>query len=317
MYFRKVIHISALDSPNVALALLEKEQGKTPSDTQVLPGVLSWVEYERRRATWDKVRQCVSLDGQFYEGGEVLLYPPAWLNLAEERHRELIELQTPRRAKAIGVDTAEGGDNTAWAVVDELGLIHLQSFKTPDTSKITGITIALMRQYEVQPNFVFFDRGGGGFQHVSNLNAQGYRVNSVMFGESVAPEPTRFMKLWDDKLDERKEQTTFKNRRAQMYWLLRSRLDPSSNKEVFAIPAGQHGDQYTELRKQLAPIPLWYDAEGRMLLPPKRKPSNMENTNTKTMVDLIGHSPDEADALALAMYGLEPGSQGITISPLF
>jgi len=38
-----------------------------------------------------------------------------------------------------------------------------------------------------------------------------------------------------------------------------------------------------------------------MYLPPKRK---VPNSRVQTMIDLCGHSPDEADALALAVYGL-------------
>lgn len=310
MYFRKVIHIRAEDSPNVALALAEQRMGRVPSDTQVLPGVLTWAEYQRRRSTWDKIRQCVSLDGQFYEGGEVLLFPPDWLNLCHKRDDAL--KGTVRKAKAIGCDTAEGGDNTAWAVTDEHGLMYLESCKTPNTAVITGRTIALMQQYGVKPEAVMFDRGGGGKQHVDRLNEQGYRVSTVMFGETVTPEQTRYLKVWEDKQDERKELTTFKNRRAQMYWHLRTLIDPFANEHVFAIPA-----EYTELRRQLAPVPVWYDEEGKFILPPKRKRSGVENSNVKTIQDMIGCSPDESDALVLACHAMDPSSRPVVIRPMF
>ena len=40
-----------------------------------------------------------------------------------------------------------------------------------------------------------------------------------------------------------------------------------------------------------------------MILPPKRKKANAINSNVITLTELIGCSPDEADALALAVYG--------------
>jgi hypothetical protein len=52
-----------------------------------------------------------------------------------------------------------------------------------------------------------------------------------------------------------------------------------------------------------------YDEEGRMMLLPKsRKPGG--NATQKTLTELIGHSPDEADALALAVHAmLHPGER--------
>ena len=42
--------------------------------------------------------------------------------------------------------------------------------------------------------------------------------------------------------------------------------------------------------------------EGKIVLPPKYKKDR--NSTQVTLTELIGHSPDEADALALAVYGL-------------
>lgn len=308
-YLRKIIHIKATDSPNVALALAEKAAGKEPSNTQVVPGMISWELYQARVATWDPIRVCISINGEFYEGGEILLYPPLWLNAANDRALALKGVQ--RKATAIGVDVAEGGDDTCWAVVDELGLINLEAYKTPNTADIPKKTIALMREYGVEPEMVMFDRGGGGQQHVDQLNTQGYRVSAVAFGEGVIAEPTRYLKTWETRYDEKYERYAYKNRRAQMYHLLRQRLDPSINEHVFAIPA-----EYTELRRQLAPMPLWYDEEGRIMLPPKRRKSGVEST-VKTIEDIIGCSPDQADALVLANYAMNPDAAGVTLSSLF
>jgi hypothetical protein len=63
---RKIIHLCAEDSPNVALALRQIKEGKEPTGEEVCPGVLTWEDYRRRRATWDRVSQVIHLDGQFY-----------------------------------------------------------------------------------------------------------------------------------------------------------------------------------------------------------------------------------------------------------
>ena len=65
----------------------------------------------------------------------------------------------------------------------------------------------------------------------------------------------------------------------------------------FGIPT-----KFPALRQQLAPIPIQYDGEGKIVLPPKYKKDR--NSTQITLTELIGHSPDEADALALAVYGL-------------
>lgn len=302
-YYRRIIRIRGEDSPNVRLALAEKASGRTPSNTILVPGVLPWADYEKRRATWDKVRQSIGLDAEFWEGAEVLMYPPDWLNRAERLADQL--RGQPRKATALGCDPGEGGDNTCWAVIDDLGLIDLLAQQTPDTTVITSTTIALMQKYNIPAHKVCFDAGGGGHQAVDRLRLQGYRVNSVAFGEAVTPPPKRggIVKL-DDKIEQKEEKYTYVNRRAEMYGTLMIMLDPSEmgNKtdsgainQGFAIPA-----KYTELRRQLSIMPKIYDAEGRLKMLPKNKKS--QNSNEKTLREILGCSPDEADAIVVALH---------------
>lgn len=308
-YIRRVIHISAMDSPNVQLALMQRERGLPITGEEILPGVLSWEAYQVRRKTWDPIRQCIGLDGQFYEGAEVRLYPAEWLNKANQLARDLDVASI--RAEAIGIDTAEGGDQTVWTVIGRRGIIRQISIKTPDTSVISGRTISLMREYNVKPDKVMFDQGGGGQEHADYLRQKGYRVETVSFGESVAPEPVRFMKPFDDKVDERREKFTYKNRRAQMYWMARLLLDPVNQPEPFAIPP-----EFTELRRQLEAMPLLWDEEGRVIMMPKQKRYNSAQ-NQETLFDRLGCSPDEADSFVLAVYAMDPGIQQRTLSPIY
>lgn len=298
-YLRKVIRIKAEDSPNVKLALEQQEMGLPVTNEIVTPGVLTWEEYQRRRKTWDAVRQCVGLDGMFYEGADALMFPPEWLNAAESY---AARLGTGYRVGlAIGVDTAEGGDNTSATVVDHYGIIKQISMKTPDTSIITGWIIGLMTEYKIKPNNVLFDKGGGGHEHADRLVSQGYRVRRISFGEGASKsEPSYFSLGFEDE-----SKYTFKNARAEMYWNAREKITPTGvdtdgNPIVqFGIPA-----EYSELRRQLAPINIYYDEEGRIYLPPKRHKSTARSTTVQSLEEILGCSPDEADSFVLAVHAL-------------
>ena len=182
-----------------------------------------------------------------------------------------------------------------------------------------------MDKYSVRPENVYFDRGGGGKQHVDRFRANGYKVNSVGFGESVVTEKHRGMTPLTVRREQDEEKYVYKNRRAEMYGLLSIAIDPidlTGEKEkgkVFALPKElleKCSPGKKSLRSQLAKIPRVYDGEGRLMLPPKSKPS--PNSKEKTLVELIGHSPDEADALVLAIYGQrgrkrKPSTVGVLI----
>lgn len=299
-YLRKVIRIKATDSPNVRYALAQRRAGIDPTDERVVPGVLSWGEYVKRRALWDKVRQSIGLDAEFWKGRETLLYPPDWLNAAEERARRLPK---SRRAKAGGCDPAEGGDDTAMVAVDELGVIDVVSEKTPNTDDIPAAVIAFMRRHDIPSDRFLFDRGGGGKQHADRLRARGYPVRTVGFGEPIAPEPKRGLEPIATRRDTRELRYEYKNRRAQMYGELSEWLDPSLEDDGprCAIP-----EEFGELRRQMAMIPKLLDEQGRYYMLPKNRGTGKKDQERDilTLTDLIGRSPDELDALVLALHAM-------------
>lgn len=317
-FYRNVIRICAEDSPNVAFALKQKEAGIEPTGAPVLEGVLDWDRYVKRRATWDKVKQTIGLDGLFYEGAETLLYPPEWLDRAQElakitrilRVKEwkdsldatIPPAQRERPFRTLGVDTAEGGDSTVWTVIDILGIIYQKSMKTQDTSVIAQHTIDIMKAFEVKDTDVLFDRGGGGKQHADYLRKQGHNVRTVAFGEAPTKAADAQMMPGQSysntaRREERETRYAYKNRRAEMYGMLRFYLLDPLNEIGFAIP-----EKYTELRRQLSPLPILYDPEGRIYLPPKDKPPHTES-KIVTLREMLGCSPDEADSLVLAVFG--------------
>lgn len=294
--FRKVIHIGADDSPNVQVGKLLAQAGIKPPYPVLIPGVVTYEDFLRRSAKWDERQRCIRLIGKFYEGEDVQLYPENWLQYS---FRRALEISTRgRNAKSIGCDPAEGGDNTCWSVVDELGLIELESKSTPDTTVVSDTTIELMKVHNVSASDVYFDRGGGGKQHADYLRRRGYKVITVGFGEGASnPNMLRRMRKLSEKIEDKEIGYAFKNRRAEMAWLLREQMDPVFNEGGFAIP-----ERYSELIRQMRPIPVQWDREDRFYLPPKR--SITQNSTEITLIDLIGCSPDEWDSLMLAVYGM-------------
>ena len=290
-YHRKVIRIRAADSPNVK------------AGRQVFPGVLTREEYEYRRKHWDPIRQCIGLDAQFYRGPELMLIPPAWLERSHQLWYDLRQRgRLGRKAEAIGCDPGEGAANTCWSAVDELGLIELDSFRTPDTSDIEGYTIEFGRRHQVPHDKWCLDRGGGGKQVKDRLNKNGFDAMTVAFGEGLVPEPHSYSTPVDERVEAREERYAYKNRRAQMYGKLRELMDPKLNPKGFALPPDDYGPQYAELNRQLGLIPIRYDEEGRMYLPPKQNKD--PKSKVETLTKILGCSPDEADSLVVAVYAM-------------
>lgn len=295
--YRKVIKIRATDSPNVRFGLAQLAKGIEPTNEIVIHGVKPYDEYVKHMDTWDAISICIKLNADFYEGAEVFMYPMLWLHRAQAIARQLRASGKERIVEAIGCDPAEGGDDTAWTGVDRYGIVFQMAMKTPDTNDIPNFTIGLIRQYGVEPSQVIFDSGGGGKQHADNLRAKGFNVRTVAFGEAATDaetvfNPARGFRPVITKVDEKETKYIYKNRRAEMYHMLRLLLEVG-----WGIPA-----EYEEVLRQMEPIPLKYDGEGRIWLYPKNK----KNPTSKepTLVELIGNSPDELDSTVLAVYGM-------------
>jgi len=299
-YFRNVIHVGADDSPNVQIGREFAKRGIKKRPPIIIPGVVSYQEYLQRDQEWDEVKKQTRLHGQFYEGEQMLLYPMAWLDQSQAEYRRLAKVADadpdqpkPRTGKAIGVDVAMGGrDNTVWVVADEKGVLELVCLDTPNTMEIPGRTIELMRKWSVPSNCVAMDAGGGGHQIADRMAELGHKITAVSFGESAS------------------DRKAYRNRRAEMYGVLRALLNPDMHNPPFAIPDDDH-----LLRQELAVMPLMYDSEGCMILPPKDR-ATASRHGVACLRDILGRSPDRADAVVLAAWALtELSSRFFTIDP--
>ncbi len=276
---RKVVHIDGADVPNVELGRCWREAEKDGQPPLIIPGLLTYQDYLRREAEWDEVQRTTRLYGRFYEGDLVLMFPPAWLDAACDRRRWLELNAKPREAWTMGVDVAYGGrDKSCWTIVDQEGVIKQIVRDTPKTTEIGGLTIELIRKYNLFPRAVAMDAGGGGKQIADFMYERGCQVQVVNFGEApTAPQG-------------------YRNRRAEMFAHLRERIDP--DRGGFALPPNAN-----ELRQELAVLPLSCDSEGRLLLPPKDCSSSAAHRGP-SLRQLLGRSPDRADSLALAVWAL-------------
>jgi hypothetical protein len=278
---RKVIHIDGRDSPNVQAGMRWKETGKPGRPPVLISGLLSYEEFLRREHRWDEVQRTTRLYGHFYEGDRAVLFPTHCLDAAMDRGRWTELQQQPREVEAIGVDVAAGGrDNTCWTLIDSRGVIEQIVLDTPNTMEIPGRTIRLIEEHNLSAGRVAFDAGGGGKQISDRLHEQNYRVMIVGFGESA------------------EAKQAYRNRRAELYGRLRELLNPEREGGVFALPPDAG-----ELRQELAVLPLQYDSEGRLQLPPKES-GRAGPHQGPSLRRLLGRSPDRADSLALAAWAL-------------
>lgn len=296
-FHRRVIKIRAVDSPNVRMGLLQKKAGKTPDNRILIPGVKPYKEYVKNLAMWSKPQQVVSLDADWYEGAEEKLFPQEWLKHSTTRAKAL--LGQKRIAKAIGIDPGQGVADTAVSVVDDLGLIELTSQKTTNPADVSKIVISTVKRYNVEWDKVFFDAGGGGYEHAGYLREMGYPARTISFGGAATREREPGLKSFDEKAEEDESKASFFNKRAEMYGRLSEKIDPSRG-DGFGIP--DWSGVYEELLRQMIAIPRRYDPRGRLWLPPKYK--HDPDSTTKTIVELIGCSPDELDSLVVAVYGM-------------
>lgn len=331
---RKIVHISAWDSPKVQFGLRRNGKPWSAKDKreydqldQAVPGVLTWKEFQNRLLTWDEVRQEIGLRGRFSKDASSLMYPPQWLDRAEAiadggefNGTHYPKLNWEQMAgECMGIDAAEGNDNTAWAIINQVCLLQLLSKKTQDTSDIPGTTIGLGILKHVPPERWLFDRGGGGKQHADLLRSKvvgGKRpyadVKTVGFGESATPPPKRHMTTMQEQRLNTETMYVYSNRRAEMYSMLRNLLNPDVNPRGFGLPSrlinAKRQDGGPSLREQMSKIKLTYDQEGRLRLPPKHRRDGSKNHQGKAeecLYDQLGCSPDELDALVLAVFGFK------------
>ncbi|HUY34498.1 MAG TPA: hypothetical protein VMV69_17265 [Pirellulales bacterium] len=185
-----------------------------------------------------------------------------------------------------------------WVVLGRFGVREIVAKRTPDTSEIAGVTIRLMRRYDMAPGAVAFDAGGGGQQIADGIRSRfGWQLRIVEFGGKS------------------RQPAVYLNRRTELYGELRMALEPTRRlRQMLALPAKRWSSQQHclslppdagQLREELAVLPKCYDGDGRLRLPPKSRTWGVDDHGEReaTVREMLGgRSPDRADALALAWH---------------
>jgi hypothetical protein len=325
--FRKVLHVSGDHSPNVIAGRAWEAGGKVGKCPRPIPGILSWEQYQERLANWPPMRVRTRLLGLFPDEAGQKLFPPEWLDIAQALGRKIAAYNSQPgqergrlrtgRPFALGIDVAHGGgDLTSFCVLGRWGVPFVWNAElrrwewaiftkpTPDTQEIPGTTLRLMKRFNIAPQAVAFDSGGGGQQIADQLRGHGYDVSNVDFGSTEGVDTAEY-----------------KNRRVAMYGELRKAMEPKPGvRRLLATdPAEWHGKKLrclalppdeADLRQDLAVLPLLYDGEGRLRLPPKDKPRKTSGRSEPCVRELLGgRSPDRGDALALAYFAWTAGQE--------
>ena len=100
-----------------------------------------------------------------------------------------------------------------------------------------------------------------------------------------------------DRVELREDRYVYKNRRAEMYHEASQQCQGD-----WMIPGAADGQVYAELVRQLRIMPVLQDEEGRYYLPPKSRRDDKDTR--RTLTEMLGWSPDEADAYALAVHAM-------------
>ena len=303
VFYRKVIHIDGLDSPNVREGMRHKEAGESGPSKILVPGILSYADYVFREAEWDDYNKSTRLHGRFYKGEGAQLFPAEWIERAASIFEEVNNLS--RGPFSLGIDTASGGrDKAVFVVLDRLGIVEMIVTDGKDTTLLLAKTTQLMAKYHIPGRRVAVDAAGGKEIIGDPLAKRGIGVRVVSFGQSA------------------KDKKRFKIARYEMYgrcseafdprkWRKGKALGPDGNvleteiwEECMSFDLhGGHRTEYEALREELIAHPMWHDEYGRLMLPPKqRKSGAKEGERTITIHDLLGRSPDRADALVLAHW---------------
>jgi hypothetical protein len=187
----KKIHISCMDSPNLA--------GDSKEYASLVTG--DWIESKKLDWSEDSPLFKSRILGEFPDDADGVLIPKSIFSVLPE---------VPAKddgAFRLGVDVARNGeDSTILVVRDNVAIREIKEINGADTMEVCGATVNMIKQYSVTAENVFVDDTGIGAGVTDRLKELGYNVNGVILG-SRADDTEHFFNL-----------------RAEIYWRLREAL---------------------------------------------------------------------------------------------
>lgn len=315
--YRDVITISGEDSPNVRIGMACAKEGLPQPERPPVPGVLSYETFLELKATLPPWSLRPRLYGLPNDDATTRLFPASCLDLAQELYQRLKEHEAHLKAKdrpfrwggllALGVDCAMGGgDMSSWAVYGKYGVVHVEVLDTPNTRRIKGHTLKLMRKWRIRPQWVAFDRAIGGVI-ADEMREEGRDVHDVGFGRR-AFEPDKYASMRVELYGElaramRKMVDDDGKPTGRIQRLLNTPVDKwEKSWKCVALPPD------SLLREELFILPQYEDGKGRLCLPPKARGSK-NGPGGETLKDMLGRSPDRSDAAVLSKYAFDRGQE--------
>jgi phage terminase large subunit len=222
-------------------------------------------EAERCRLENEREYNHIWLGQPASSGDDYLMdFDKLYAALITQPHGDLI-----KRQRVMGVDIgAQGNDASVACILDRVSAQHWENTEQvkwyqPDTTLTVGKIISLVAQFK--PDVIALDVGGVGGGVYCELIAAGIQnVYPFNGAETGGIGPMSY------------------NVRADAYWITR---------DWFGHGFIVMREQYRETLRQLEKIKMKMRADGKRQIEAKEK-----------MKSEIGHSPDEADSLVIAIY---------------
>ena len=217
----------------------------------------------------------VKVLGMFPKVAEDVLIPYEWVELANERWKELQEEGfKPKKKCRLGVDVAGmGRDSSVLAprYGNYLGEFEVHnSAGVADHMHVAGMTTTYLNQKGVK---AFVDTIGEGAGVYSRLKELGYeQAYSCKFSESASD------------LHDVTEVYTFANMRAYLYWALRDWLNPKNGFDAAVPPIDFFMQECTEVHWK-------FQSSGSIIMESK-----------EDIKKRLGRSPDYLDAVVNTFY---------------
>lgn len=218
------------------------------------------------------------LHGDFLAGMGVdpwQMLPTAWVEAAQARWVALRGAgYRPGPMEALGFDVAHGGkDKSAYAPRHGVWFAPVQSYpgkETPDGMAAAKIAMRILRDGACA-NVDAIGYGASAQERLADMPPDGFGVRAQAINVGCRSE-----------FRDKSNKFRCVNVRAEMYWRLREMLDPENGHEP-ALPPGEN------LKAELC--------AGQY----KITPQGIAFETKDEIKSRLGHSPDEADAVALAM----------------
>lgn len=245
-----------------------------------------WADQRRRAWGEDSALYRNHVLGEFSETTSDSLIPLAWVEAAQERWQATQAVWRASPIIQFGVDVGRGGDKSVIAPRTQSGAItELIRNNVADTMHTAGLLSGRLAAAPAAQAMI--DLPGVGAGVVDKVREE-YPARTIPFIPSAKTE-----------FRDRSGAFGFLNKRQAALWNLRELLDPDNGEEICLPPDDVLSGDLTSYRFR-------YVSGAKIKVESKR--TSFEE-NEQTLVERLGHSPDDGDAVVMAFW-TEPKPQG-------